>query len=106
MLPSQKREDPLAMLKAMDQYEMMMRNAAMRPVGLGPQMIPGMAEDPRLLPARLRPQNSSFQNIAGPSDAGITPSAPPQARPDSNAGFDFMPANEQARWLAAYGRNR
>jgi hypothetical protein len=50
------------------------QGAATRPTGLGAQMIPGMAADPRLLPPDMRPQSSQFQNpTIGPSMAGVTP---------------------------------
>lgn len=40
------------------------QGAAMRPVGLGPGMIPGMGIDPRFLPPSMRPSGSSFQETA------------------------------------------
>jgi hypothetical protein len=90
-----RREDPLAALKAQDQYEATLRGAATRPTGLGPQMLPGMAVDPNLLPSRLRPQGSSFQGTAGPSMAGLSPSAPPPP-PTSHRGYDFADPYSQA----------
>lgn len=96
--------DPLAALKARDQYEATIRAAAMRPTGLGAQMIPGMAVDPHLLPSHMRPASSNFQNLAGPSAAGLDDAPVRPQAPGSNAGFDYLPASEQARWLAAYGR--
>jgi hypothetical protein len=56
-----RQPDPLAAQKAADRYEMRQRSAAMRPTGLGAQMIPGMAVDPRLLPSRFQPSGSSLQ---------------------------------------------
>lgn len=98
------RQDPLAAMKAQDQYESTLRSAAMRPTGLGPQMIPGMAADPNLLPSRMRPQGSSFQGVPGPSMAGLSP-APEMPPPTSNRGFDFADPYSQAQvQRAAFGR--
>lgn len=88
--------DPLAAMKAQDRYDMSLRSAAMRPTGLGAQMIPGMAADPNLLPPRLRPQGSSFQGTPGPSMAGLSPSAP-EPTPSSHRGFDFADPFSQAQ---------
>jgi hypothetical protein len=62
--------DRLAELKQMDQYEGSLKGAATRPTGLGAQMIPGMNTDPRLLPSRLLPSNSSFSS-GGLSDTQV-----------------------------------
>lgn len=98
--------DPLAGLKAQDQYEMSLRGAATRPTGLGAQMIPGMAVDPNLLPSRMRPSGSSFQGAPGPSMAGLSP-APPMAPPASNRGYDFADPYSQAQvQRSAFGGKR
>lgn len=97
------RIDPLAGMKAQDQYDMTLRSAAMRPTGLGAQMIPGMAVDPNLLPSRMRPAGSSFQGQMGPSGAALSPSAPPPPE-TSNRGFDFAdPYSQAAVQRSAFG---
>jgi hypothetical protein len=88
--------DPLDQLKAADRYEMSLRNSALRPTGLGPNMIPGMGVDPNRLPSRLRPGSSSFQGGMEPSRAQLSPSAPPPP-PTSNRGFDFADPYSQAQ---------
>ncbi len=99
------RQDPLAALKAQDQYDLKMRSAAMRPTGLGPRMIPGMAADPNLLPSRMRPQGSSFQGVPGASMAGLTREPDPPMLPSSNRGYDFADPYSQAQvQRAAFGR--
>lgn len=84
------------------------QGAAMRPVGLGAQMIPGMGIDPRFLPPGMRPGGSQFVDETRTASGGQSGAGPSDfqrpAPQSSNSGFDYLPAVEQARWLAAYGR--
>lgn len=92
------------------------QGAAMRPIGLGAQMIPGMAPDPRFLPPGMRPEKSELkpadriENATGGRPAGLSPQGP-SAQQQANAlggssnGYDYLPPAEQARWAAALGRS-
>jgi hypothetical protein len=97
--------DPLAALKAQDRYEATQRSAATRPVGLGAQMIPGMAVDVNKLPSRMRPQSSQFQGGNEPSRASLTPGPALGPAPTSNRGFDYADPYSQAQiQRASFGR--
>lgn len=98
-------KDPLAELKARDAYDARLRQSAMRPVGLGPNMISGMAVDTSKLPTRLQPQGSSFQGAPGPSMAGLSREPEPEMAPSSNRGYDYAdPMSQAAAQRLAFGK--
>jgi hypothetical protein len=105
----------------MEENEMTIRSAAMRPVGLGAQMIPGMQEDTRLLPRKFWAEKSELkpgdrvENAAAQSAAGGQGFSGPaglggamqqaNALQSSNSGFAYLPPAEQDRYLAALQRS-
>lgn len=107
--------EELERLKAFDQYEATLRSAATRPVGLGAQMIPGMAVDERLLPSRLRAQSAVggqlFQDApdskAAPSPSFASGVGSLGGQYNSGAGADtglnYLPPAERARWAKLLG---
>ncbi len=73
------------------------QGAATRPTGLGAQMIPGMAPDPRLLPPNMRPGASQFQDpTMGPSMAGLSP-APASWQEGFFQKYGYWPSPAQGR---------
>jgi hypothetical protein len=112
---NQARPDPLAAIKAQDQYDMTLRGAAMRPTGLTAGMIPGMATDPRLLPSRMQPGSAGFSGGGGPSPASLQGqygsgggsgqygSGNPQQQA-SNSGYDYLSPVDQEMWQRAMAR--
>lgn len=107
--------EELERLKAFDQYEATLRGAATRPVGLGAQMIPGMAVDERLLPSRLRAQNAVGGQLfpgAEESKAAPSPSVPSgvgslggqyNSGAGADTGLNHLSPAERARWAKLLG---